>query len=247
MTRLVFIVPAYQRFELTRLCLEELVETCAELGRIHRIDATAVVIADDENLKTASELGFWGVEQENVPLGRKFNDGIECAVRRMGADYVTPIGTDNWASAAMISELPQPHRVVARRNICVIREDGKRMCDLEINYDGGDGIRTFPVELFEPARFRPAAEHARRAVDTSIVERLRRLSGWKGAYDYQATHPMDTIGFQSADFQLNGYDGLKRQFGKREFLAPWERLATHWDSRAVDRMREYYERKAAAR
>ena len=49
-----FCVPAHGRYELTRICLEQLRRTCDALP----YEATAVVIADDENLHTAYELGF---------------------------------------------------------------------------------------------------------------------------------------------------------------------------------------------
>ena len=41
-TTLCFVVPAYRRFDLTRVCLQQLVRTCAALGE-HEIEATAVL------------------------------------------------------------------------------------------------------------------------------------------------------------------------------------------------------------
>ena len=70
-----FVVPAHGRYELTRICLEQLARTCDALP----YDATAVVVADDANLHTAQALGFATVRRENRFLAAKFNDGIQLA------------------------------------------------------------------------------------------------------------------------------------------------------------------------
>jgi hypothetical protein len=94
-----FIIPAYGRLELARVCLRQLRRTCDALTE-HGIEATAVVIADDENLETARELGFGTTVQSNEFLGRKYNDGFQLACdpeyNPRPADYVMPYGTDDW-------------------------------------------------------------------------------------------------------------------------------------------------------
>lgn len=52
MSSLWFIVPAHGRAQLARICLGQLRRTCDALNA-EGIAATAVVIADDENLDTA--------------------------------------------------------------------------------------------------------------------------------------------------------------------------------------------------
>lgn len=79
MSSLWFIVPAHGRLSLARICLEQLRRTCDALIR-EGINATAVVIADDENLDTARELGFGTAERDNSATSAKYNDGIQLAL-----------------------------------------------------------------------------------------------------------------------------------------------------------------------
>src|SRR5262245_12518868 len=99
MKTLWFVCPAHGRPDLTRVCLTQLRRTCDELAR-HEIEATCVVVADDDNLRTAESLGFATVERNNRFLARKFNDGIQLAcdpdVNSRPADYAVPVGSDDW-------------------------------------------------------------------------------------------------------------------------------------------------------
>jgi hypothetical protein len=232
---LCFVVPAYRRFALTRVCLRQLARTCEALAE-HDIEATAVVIADDENLDVAELLGFATVRRENRPLGRKFNDGIELACRYLGAEYVTCIGTDNWVVPELVAQLPEPWTIMAHRLVTLVHESGRKMVPLRVSYPGGDGVRTYPRDLLEPLGFRPADEDRSRAIDTSIRDRLRLRE-----YAYFDLHPLQIVGFQSADEQLNGYRELRAAFGCGEELRdPFERLAEHYPQEAVEEVREVF-------
>lgn len=244
MTTLGFVVPAYRRFELTRVCLTQLRRTCEELGE-HGIQATAVVVGDDQNLDVAQMLGFATVRRENNPLGRKFNDGVEMA-SRLGCEYVIPFGTDNWIDPRLIvGHLPKPGTIRAHRLCTLVHEDGSHMGALNVSYDGGDGIRIMPMAMLEPLGFRPAAEDRERAIDTSMRERLK-VNGQKPPFDYFDLHPLQIVGFQSQDQQLNGYDELRELFGFGEQVADvWERLAERYPQEAVDEVREVFERRRA--
>lgn len=242
MKQLWFVMPAYRRHRLTALTLEHLsrftVPALRELG----IDAHAAVITDEAMItEEAERWGFWSVEQENMPLGRKFNDGFELAAAE-GADYFVPFGTDNWVMPEMLAILPENgDQVVCRRQMALVHEHGDRLCELVVSYDGGDGIRTFPRELIGRLNFRPALEHAPRAVDTSIIERLKR-TGWRPLQNfvYHEVHPLQVIGWQSADIQLNRYRPLHNAFGRNERSDPWTELSKHYDPEMVGRMRAYY-------
>jgi hypothetical protein len=74
-----FIVPAFGRVELARICLRQLRRTCDQLAA-EGIDATAVVISDDENRDTALDLGFAHVTRGNEFVSQRFNDGIQVAL-----------------------------------------------------------------------------------------------------------------------------------------------------------------------
>lgn len=71
-------MPVHGRATLAAICLRQLRRTCEALTE-HGIDATAVVVGDDENLDTAADLGFATVVRDNAFTSRKFNDGIDLA------------------------------------------------------------------------------------------------------------------------------------------------------------------------
>ena len=75
------------------------------------------MIADDENLDTAAELGFATVRRDNRFLARKYNDGIQLAldpsVNPRPADYAVPFGSDDWVDHRIFHRLPPGMRCSA--------------------------------------------------------------------------------------------------------------------------------------
>lgn len=243
MKSLCFVVPAYRRFELTRVCLRQLVRTCKALATFG-YEATAVVVGDDENLDVAETLGFATCRRENRPLGRKFNDGLEYAAspKYLGADFVVPLGTDNWVMAELVvAQMPPEGHVGAHRLCTLIHESGERSVQLHVKYDGGDGIRTIPSHLLEPVLYRPAEEDRNRAIDTSIFRSLTRVNGKLG-FHYVDLDPLQVVGFQSADEQLNDYASLRAGFRNGdERRDHWARLAEHYPPEAIEDARAVYD------
>lgn len=236
---LCFIVPAYGRLDLTRVCLRQLARTCETLTGAG-IEASAVVIADDENLDVACELGFGTVRRDNRPLGRKWNDGFELA-GLAGADYMIPCGSDDWIDPAFIlsGDLPAPDTVRCARRSAIVNETGTRLAHLRIPYDGGDGIRIIPRQLLQPFGFRPAVEDAPRAIDTSVLTRLRpRLA-------YHDLHPLQVVDFKSRE-QLNSYRDCLTFLDGDESADPFGDLAAYYPAEAVGEMRTLYERRLVA-
>ena len=95
---------------LTAICLRQLRRTCDSLAE-NGVQATAVVIADDENLDTARELGFGTVDRDNRFISRRFNDGIQLACdpefNPRPADYVVPLRLRRLGRlAALLSTCP---------------------------------------------------------------------------------------------------------------------------------------------
>lgn len=250
MTKLAFVIPAHQRYELTRVCLRQLRRTCDELAG-HGITATAVVVASDANLYTARELGFATVERANKPLGRKFNDGIEYASspKHLGCDFVVPMGSDDWIDASWIAEaLPtSPDVIAAHNDYVLVHHSGERASRCRISYPGGSGIRVVPTALFEGVRYRPAEDDRLRAIDTSIYLRLRRANGREPRISYVDRDPLQSVGFTSADEQLNDYDGQRAAFGRGdEIHDPWSYIAERYPAEAVAEMRELYAQRMVA-
>jgi hypothetical protein len=238
-SKLAFIVPTFRRFDLTRVCLQQLRRTCTALADMG-IQATAVVVGDDQSLDVAELLGFATVRQDNLPLGRKWNDGIEYACRYLGVDYVMPFGTDNWADPDLIAFLPSPDSIMAHRLCTLVHQDGHKSVKLKVTYDGGDGIRCMPAALLEVLSFRPCDEDRNRATDTSMRDRLGRRLGRKPPFQYIDLHPLQIVSFQSTEQQLNTYDDLAMAFGVGESLSPWDDLATVYSSQAIAEVREVF-------
>ena len=244
MTTLAFVVPVYRRFELTRACLTQLGRTCTDLYR-RGIQATVVVVGDDANIDVAEMLGFATVRQENKPLGRKWNDGIEYACEHLGCEMIVPFGSDNFVDAELIANLPDSGTIRAHRLCSLVHESGEKLAPLKITYEGGDGIRIIPSALLEPLAYRPAIEDRERAIDTSMRERMKRM-GYKPVFDYLDLHQLQIVGFQSQDQQLNEYRGLKMMFSNgEEQTEPWETLAEVYPQEAVDEVREVFARRGA--
>ena len=175
--KLWFVVPAHGRIELARICLRQLRRTCDALVE-HGIEASAVVIACDENLETAAELGFGTVRRDNRFLARKYNDGIQLAldpsVNPRPADYAVPMGSDDWIDYRILLRPPPRDAVLGFRRVAFVDESGSELTETELRYEGGVGIRVYPRRLLEPSGYRPADEDRKRACDTSILYNAKR-------------------------------------------------------------------------
>lgn len=229
-----FVVPAHGRLELAEVCLRALRRSCDAMPS--GVQASAVVVADDENLESARALGFATVERENRPLGRKINDGFEAA-GRSGVDYVAALGSDDWIDPMLFSlPMPEPGEVRCHRLSAVVSEDRSRLARLRIPYEGGDGVRVFPTALLAPLRFRPAEEDAPRAIDTSIFRNLQRVHRRMPRLVYSDLHALQIVDFKSDGAQLNSYQACLR-YREGEELDPWEALADVFPHESLDDMR----------
>lgn len=240
MTSLFFVVPAWGRFEKTRVCLRQLRRTCDQLADLG-IAATAAIVADDDNLDTAKECGFWSVRQENYPLGRKWNDGYQCALEQ-GADYAVPLGSDDWVDPILFTDLPGPTELRCSRLSSVVSEDGNRISPLRVWYDGGDGVRIMPRNLLERLNGRPAQEGRSRAIDTSIMLNLQVLhQGGMPPIRYFDASPWQIVDWKTSGDgqQLNTYDKCVAYRNEAE-RDTWETLDGRYPAEALDEMRKVY-------
>jgi glycosyltransferase involved in cell wall biosynthesis len=244
-TRVWFVVPAHGRVGVARVCLRQLARTCEDL-RGEQIDATAVVIADDENLDTARGLGFAVVHRENKPLGRKWNDGYQLATdplyNHRPADFVIPFGSDDWIDPELVVRQVQSHGAELRcsRLSCVVNENATRLRRLHVAYEGrldfGDGVRVIPSWLIAPLGYRPAEEDARRAIDTSVFRRIERILNRPPRVMFTELHPFQVVDWKTHDDQLNPYAACAQRFGDGDELDPFEALAPHYPAEALDEM-----------
>lgn len=242
MTRLWFCVPVHGRQRLTGICLRQLRRTCDALAR-EGIDATAVVIGDDDNLATADGLGFATVERSNRFLARKFNDGIQLALdprhNPWPADYVVPCGSDDWVDHRIFLDLPPADTMLGFQRISIVREDGAELTTRFLNYPGGAGIRIYPRALMEPLGFRPADEDRKRACDTSILTNLMRHHGARMRIAHGHLHDHQIVDWKSPTEQLNSYATLG-VYRAAATLDPFDALTGFYPQVALEEMREHY-------
>jgi hypothetical protein len=236
-------MPAHGRVDLARICLKQLRRTCDSL-EAEGVRASAVVIADDENLLTAAALGFATVERNNRFLSRKFNDGIQLALDERHnphpVDYVVPIGSDDWVDHRLFLDLPPQDTMVGFPRLAVVREDGRELTVRNLNYPGGAGIRIWPRALFEPVGYRPADEDRRRACDTSILVNTQIATTVR--IEHRHLHDYQIVDWKSPDEQLNGYSDLG-VFRAATVTDPFQALADYYPADALEEMQALYSRR----
>ena len=248
MASLWFVVPVYGRLPLAAICLRQLRCTCDALTG-QGIEATAVVIGDDENLDTARALGFGTIERDNRFLSRKFNDGIQFACdprfNPRPADYVVPCGSDDWIDYRILLELPPPDTVLGFQRLSFVRPDGEEITATCVDYVGGCGIRVYPRQVVARTEYRPADEDRYRACDTSILVNTRK------AYpEVRVVHreidPRQIVDWKSPDEQLTSYESIfARHRGERR-PDPSSVLEGVYGADALAEMQAHYARELVA-
>lgn len=237
-----FCVPAHGRLSLTRICLRQLRRTCDSLIE-NGIEATAIVIADDENLTTARDLGFGTYRRPNHFTAQKFNDGIQSAcdpnVNPRPADYVVPLGSDDWVDYRLFLELPPFHTMVGFQHIAFVREDGREMVTRLLDNEGGSGIRIYSRQIMSHLDYRPADEDRKRACDTSILVNLR------DAVRFNIVHrdldPRQIVDWKSPGEQLNPYEAVTARHRRGSLqVDPFEALAEIFPSESLSEMAAHY-------
>lgn len=241
-----FVVPAHGRVELTRICLRQLRRTCEELGDAG-IRASAVVVAEDENLTTALELGFGIVERDNRFLSRRFNDGIQLACDRefnpRPADYVVPCGSDDWVDSRLFLELPRLNTVVGFQRISFVREDGRELTTRFLNYEGGSGIRIYPRPILAGLDFRPADEDRTRGCDTSILVNLKRAVRFR--LEHREIDPRQIVDWKSPGVeQRNTYASVAARHRGEAPVDPFDTLSSVFPAEALEEMSVLYSRRS---
>jgi hypothetical protein len=220
-----FVTPAWQRFELTRVVLDQrrrAMDFLAERG----VDARCIVVADDLNADIAESLGFDAVRVRNYALGRRFNDGIEAAARA-GAEWIVPIGSDSFLDPAYLFSLPTEG--VLRSSTLYAIAEPKRLGRLRVRNANGVGPYMIPRSHLPPS-LRPSDDYRKRGIDSSTLRGLRR--GWQR--EMVDVHPWQYVGFRSQP-QMNSYDKLYRRLGVGEEYDVAARLSEHYPADLVER------------
>lgn len=248
MRSLWFVMPAHGRHELARICMRQLRRTCDQLER-NGVRASAVVIADDDNLDTARALGFAWAERNNRFLGRRFNDGIHLACdreyNRHPVDYVVPIGSDDWVDWRLFVDLPARDVMVGFRSLAFVDETGSQLAAHRLDYEGGCGIRIYPRRMMGRLEYRPCDEYRTRGCDTSILVNLRRAGALKWV-EHRDTDPLQIVDWKSPGEQVTPYTDVAARHKTLFTGDPFELLAGQFPDVALDEMRAHYAPQAVA-
>lgn len=247
MPSLWFVVPAHGRAQLAQICLRQLRRTCDTLTE-HGIEASAVVIADDQNLRAAARLGFATVRRDNQFLSRKFNDGIQLAlddkINPRPADYVVPCGSDDWVDWRILTDLPGRDEVRAFQRLSFVREDGREIRAATAANLGGCGIRVYPRQVMERASYRPADEDRTRACDTSILTNLTRCyqqARRQLRIVYGDVHDTQIVDWKSPSEQINRYDQITVALRCGPSSDPYAQLAGVYPVESLEEMLAYHQ------
>lgn len=239
MVELWFVTPAFRRFELTALCLEQRRRLCDALGD-HGIAANCVVVADDENLELARSSGFDALEMPNHWLGAKFAAGHVHALKS-GASHVMPMGSDSWLHHELILSLPfHDDACTGSTRLATVRADGRERLDVEVSYAAGFGVATLYPRAAMVGEQYPCAPHIKRGCDSSTWNRTARSKGM--GIDFAFAHKLEYTDFKSYDVQTTDYRALRARH-KHEAVTgdrAIDDLCEVYDDDLVDKLREIY-------
>jgi len=231
-----FVVPAHGRLAKAAVCLRQLRRTIDKLER-EGIDAAAVVVACDENLDTARQLGFGTIERDNTGVGRRYNDGIQYATdpacNRYPADFVVPCGSDDWIDHRILRD-PDPDSIRVFRRASFVNEQATEIA-VGVTGRGGWGIRVYPAWAVRLAGYRPAEEDIRAGCDTSIMLNLRRHNIPVSCGD---THDRQIVDWKTQGEQLHAYRHVSVNAATQP--DPFSALAPHYPASALNEMRALY-------
>jgi hypothetical protein len=237
-----FVVPAHGRHNLAAICLRQLRRTCDRLTDAG-VEATAVVIADDENLDIARDLGFGTVERNNQFLSRKYNDGIQLALdpefNQRPADYVVPCGSDDFVHDSLFHVLPSSNAMIGFQQMCFVREDGREIVARRIDYPGGCGIRIYPRQVMAKLGYRPADEDRAHGCDTSILYNLQRANPTLRVIN-SSPEPWKIVDWKSPSEQVTPYAEVGGRHPTLWTKDPFEALDGLYPDDTLDAMTWHY-------
>lgn len=206
MPSLLFITPVWKRYELTEICLISRRWCCDELKK-HGIDATSVIIGDDDNLDIARSLGFHIVERDNEFLSNKFNDGYEYGYTS-GYDYVYPVGSDSIITPDQFIKNVGKELPIASEYYTMINSSGDERIDVQITIPGGIGPLIIPVPLLRDCS-RPIKSDLRRGCDSAARQTIL-TQGYEILT--RKTHQYEHVAFQSGVTQITDYERIRRVY-----------------------------------
>lgn len=239
-----FVTPAWQRYAMTAVCLEQRRRAIAALAE-EGVEAHQVVVADDENLDIARSIGADTVECANVDdegriiLGRRWNVGMTFAAER-GAEWIVQIGSDSWIDPAYFLPFLPAKWVLTSPDYCAVQPT--RMAHLRVSPHDlrhAAGPYVFHRSRLEPSHFAPCDERSL-FTDSSTVAGIERSMHQPIDWRPRTVHPFQYVGFRVEPL-MTTYHALTRRWLVREYRNPWPRLARHYPADLVASARSVME------
>lgn len=240
---------AWRRFDVTRLVLSQRQRLCEELAA-RGIQATSLVVADDENLDIARELGAVTLEAPNEPLGRKWNVALRYAAER--ADWVVWVGSDDWVHPDAFAPLTVPPDTGPAR---IIRGGRVTLVNLptgqlqRVTSASKFGAIPWLIEsrlIRATRRDSPIRADLHRGLDGGLIRGLRHAA-IPFELELHDPHEFRCIDFKSGQ-NLSTFENGAAKRGIGEPEPAWPVLAEWFPADLVDQARELAEvhREAAA-
>lgn len=249
MPSLWFVMPVFGRTRLASICVRQLRRTCDGLAD-RGVQSTAVLIGGRRDLSEISRLagglqGFGWILRNNRSVSRKFNDGFELAcspdVNGQAADYVVPIGSDDWVHHDALMPLPDVCTVRGFQAISIVDEDGGAMVGRTIGVQGGWGVRVYPRDLLRPLAYRPAEEDRRMGCDMSTFVNVRKATPAMRVM-HAAIDPRLVVDWKTDGEQIHPSDSLYRMRPAGDVADPFEALAGVFPDESLAEMAAHYGR-----
>jgi hypothetical protein len=197
-------------------------------------------------------------------LGAKVNDGMEYACREGGADFVSYIGSDDWALASWFVTMPPAAHIKTSRWVAFVAPGGNRLIVREVPGSVGNAPWIIPRPLLANANFRPVLDRKMSGIDGSIRDGLmaanRDLDVSRSGADTAAERrrvaraslavrflhdPGDELRFVDFKGSREQITSYSLALSKPRRLVydepdPWSTLATRYPADLVGRMEKFY-------
>lgn len=236
---------AWRRFDVTRLVLRQRERLCADLAS-RGIQASMLVVADDENLEIAREHGAATIEAPNEPLGRKCNAALRYAADR--ADWVVWVGSDDWIHPDVFDPLldarDRPATIITGQRIAIVDLATGRLRRITSPSRHGAIPWLIDSRLLRVSRG-PIRPDLPRGLDGGLIRGIR-LSQTPFTFERHDPHEFRCVDFKS-DVSLSPFNPLAANLGIGEPEHAWETLATWFPADLVDQARELVEKQEESR
>lgn len=239
MTSVCFVSAAWRRFDVSRLVLMQRQRLCAELAA-RGVQATSLIVADDENLDIALEYGALTLEHPNDPLGAKANAGLLHAAAL--ADWVVWVGSDDWIHPDAFDPLlaeddgedGRARIIVGERLTMVDTTTGRLQLIKQCSKYGG--IPWLVESRLLRTRRGPIRPDLPRGLDGALVRGLR-LTQIPFRFVKHDMHEFRCVDFKTPE-NLSSFEGVRRNLGRGESEPAWPTLRRWFPTDLVDKAEE---------